>query len=560
MIDKRALRWEVMDAGGWEYLLPRATRRRWLCFDTSRGAIALILAGLCDELHVTPASREAAGEIVEKVRADGVDNVWLSPDGALAETARDGGAFDGFILHDLPGVLGRRAAEEALRAGARRVAPGGFLYVALRNRYGYTRLRRGWSGFRPRHGGAYFSPRTVRRLVGDGRETVLYPLISTEDGRVTEMVPPGGYVSAKSPSLVNETLRRWLLGRYGARRWSPGFAVVSTGEPGVRSGLECALETLYTHGLLTARVERGTLVKRYHVLTGGKAIVSVGETPARYGSHVVVLVHSPEFVARRRYEGELLSRLAGLPADLASRIPRFCYEAEAGGAHVFVLQEFPGVTLDAPVAGLRVATGDAAHFITRLHLATRQATRLTPTRFAAVFGSALKTARSRYPALVGVLGRLEAALQKSLIGAECPVVWMHGDFKIENVVVDERSFRLLGVIDWELSEPEGLPLLDLWYLLLYNRMIERGVDFLTVVGDMLPPERLAGEDAARCADYMRVLDVPDRLVPGLAGALIVHHAARRMDMDPNDGQEMGRLRGLLETAAEWNEGAPVRHG
>jgi len=328
----------------------------------------------------------------------------------------------------------------------------------------------------------------------------------------------------------------------------------------VRSGLECALETLYTHGLLTTRVERGTLVKRYHVLTGGKAIVSVGETPARYGSHVVVLVHSPEFVARRRYEGELLSRLAGLPADLASRIPRFCYEDEAGGAHVFVLQEFPGVTLDAPVAGLRVATGDAAHFITRLHLATRQATRLTPTRFEAVFGSALKTARSRYPALVGVLGRLEAALQKSLIGAECPVVWMHGDFKIENVVVDERSFRLLGVIDWELSEPEGLPLLDLWYLLLYNRMIERGVDFLTVVGDMLPPQRLAGEDAARCADYMRELDIPDRLVPGLAGVLIVHHAARRMDMDPNDGQEMGRLGGLLETAAKWNEGAPVRHG
>jgi hypothetical protein len=32
-----------------------------------------------------------------------------------------------------------------------------------------------------------------------------------------------------------------------------------------------------------------------------------------------------------------------------------------------------------------------------------------------------------------------------------------------------------------------------------------------------------------------------------------------MDMDPNDGQEMGRLGGLLETAAEWNEGAPVRH-
>ena len=571
MVDKRALRWEVMDAGGWEYLLPRTARRRWLCLDTSRGATALILAGLCDELHVKPVSREAGAEIALKLRAEGTDNVWLASDGAFAETARDGGAFDGFILHDLLGLLDRRAVEEALRAGARRVGPGGFVYAALRNRYGYTRLRRGWSGLRPSQGGAYFSARAVRRLVGGGRRTVLYPLITTEDGRVAEMVPPAGYVSAKNPSVVNETLRRWLLGRDGARRWSPAFALVAKGAPEAPSGLECALETLYTHGLLGSRVAPGTLVKRYHVLTGGKAIVSVGETRAKYGSHIVVLVHSPEFVARRRYEAELLSRLAELPADLASRIPRFCYEDEAGGAHVFVLQEFPGVTLDAPVPGLRAATRDAAHFIQRFHLATRQATRRTPARFEPVCGSILETARSRYPALAGVLERLGAALQRDLGRAECPVVWMHGDFKIENVVVEERSFRLLGVIDWELSVPEGLPLLDLWYLLLYNRMIERGVDFLTVVRDLLPPQRWAGEDAALCAEYMRALDIPEELVPALAGALILDHAARRMDMDPNDAQEMGKLRALLEDVVEWTAdtrgsspagglSAPVRHG
>ena len=34
-------------------------------------------------------------------------------------------------------------------------------------------------------------------------------------------------------------------------------------------------------------------------------------------------------------------------------------------------------------------------------------------------------------------------------------MWMHGDFKIENVVVDERSCRLLGVIDWERAAKAG---------------------------------------------------------------------------------------------------------
>jgi len=553
VIDKLALHWEVLNASGWEYLLPRGERRRWLCVDASHGATALLLSGLCDELHVVPANRAAGAEIADKLSAEGVLNARLAVDGSFPKDGHSG-RFDGFILHDLRGALEQRAVEQAVRAGVQRLEPDGFVYVALRNRYGYTRLRRNWSEIWQRHTGGYFSARTVRQLVGRGRETVLYPLISAGDGRVMEMVPPSGYVSAKNPSLANEILRRWLLGRRGAQYWSPGFALVSTGDPKARSGLAVALDTLEAHACLKPRVELGALVKRYHVLNGGKAIVSVGEMPGRYGSYIVVLVRSPEFTERRRHEGELLSRLAALPPEIASRIPRFYYEEEAGGAHVFVLQEFPGVTLDAPVAGLRAATRDAAHFLLRLHVATRQAIRLTPARFQAMLGAAFEIARRRYPVLAAALDRLEATLQKSLINAELPVVWMHGDFKIENIVVDERSCRLLGVIDWEISEPEGLPLLDLWYLFLYNRQIERGVDFLMVVQDVLPPFQFTGEEAALYAEYMRALDIAPSLLPALAGALILHHAARRMEYHPNNAGAMERLRMLLEKVVAWNEG------
>jgi aminoglycoside phosphotransferase (APT) family kinase protein len=554
MIDERTLRWEIMNAGGWEYLLPYAERRRWLCLDASGGATTLLLAGLCHELHVVPPDCAASAQIDEKLRAQGVANARLARNGEFPDSsAHVSGGFDGFILHDLRGVLSRRAVEQALRAGAQSVSRDGFIYAALRNRYGYTRLQREWSEIRQRGTGAYFSACAVRRLVDRGRETTMYPLICSEDGRITEMVPPGGYISSKNPSLPKEYLRRWLLGQHGARRWSSGFALVAAGDRKARSGLACALDTLEAHGCLKVSDEPEEMVKRYHVLNGGKAIVSVGETPGRYGSHIVVLVRSPEFTARRRREGQLLRRLAALPTSIASRIPCFYYEEEAGAAHVFVLEEFPGITLDAPVAGFRSTMRDAAHFLMQLHSATRRTLLLTAELFRQIFGSSLEAARRRYPPLVSVLDRLEAALRGRLESVALPVVWMHGDFKIENIVVDERSHRLLGVIDWELSEPEGLPLLDLWYLLLYKRRSPHGDDFLTGALDILPPREFAGEEAALCADYMRALGIPPSLVPALAGALIVHHAARRMEYDPNDAGSMTSLHMLLEKAEAWIE-------
>jgi hypothetical protein len=43
-------------------------------------------------------------------------------------------------------------------------------------------------------------------------------------------------------------------------------------------------------------------------------------------------------------------------------------------------------------------------------------------------------------------------------------------------------------------------------------------------------------------------------LPALAGALILHHAARRMEYHPNNAGAMERLRMLLEKVVAWNEG------
>lgn len=548
MIDARVLHWAILDASGWQYLLPRALHRRWLCIDVAGGATAILLAGLCDELHVVTATAGARAEIAMKLRIAGVRNACLVDSQASAESVATSW-YDGFILHDLCGVLDGQAITRWLRVARERLAPHGFVYVALRNRYGYTRLGR-WLSADTNHStstrGWSTAGAVQRRLGCDDSRTVVYPLISNERGRLLEIVPEAGYISAKNPCQLKERIRCWLLRRRAAQ-WSPAFAVIAARDcRRLQNRLELVLGTLVRHGCVQSRDEMYSLVKRYYVLNGGKVIVSVGEMPGKFGSHVAVLAHSPEVVARRRHEADLLTRLVALPAPIARRIPRFFYEDEADGTRVFVLQEFPGITVDRPVDYLDDATIEAASFLVDLHRATRRVEHLTPERFRERFGTQFNAARKRYPDLSDEIDRLEEALRAALIGAKVPVVWMHGDYKIENIVLAERAYRMLGVIDWEFSDPDGLPLLDLWYLLVYNRQIGRSADFLEVVLEVLVPERRTGLEATLCAEYVDALAIPPRLMPALAGALVLHHVATRMEYDAGDRRAMMWLRSGLE--------------
>jgi hypothetical protein len=46
-----------------------------------------------------------------------------------------------------------------------------------------------------------------------------------------------------------------------------------------------------------------------------------------------------------------------------------------------------------------------------------------------------------------------------------PLVMEHGDFSSPNILQDENG--RVGVVDWELAEPKGLPVADLFFFLTY---------------------------------------------------------------------------------------------
>jgi hypothetical protein len=66
---------------------------------------------------------------------------------------------------------------------------------------------------------------------------------------------------------------------------------------------------------------------------------------------------------------------------------------------------------------------------------------------------------------------LAGELRATFIGHTIPLGWTHGDLMPGNILVSPDGSRVCGLVDWELARPDGLPFLDLLFLMLSIRMV-----------------------------------------------------------------------------------------
>lgn len=532
--------WRALEQGGWEYLLPDGRGRRWLCVDLLRGATTSYLAPLCGSLDTVCLDPAHVADAHASLHLLEQHNVRVH-DGIFPSAAPDGRPFDGFVLHDLHGCLDETTRERCLAAGRAALGPDGFAFATARNRYGYSRLRE-------RGGKPGTTPAALRNRLGPGH-TTLHPFICNADGRLLDVIAPSGYVSAKNPARLGERLRRLALGPSLAPRLCPAFGIVARPDGAPKRLLDFVVNEAVGRGLLAA----GATFRRWHVLRGGKAIVSLGPPGRGFGQVIAVFARGAQAIGRREREFAMLERLAALPADLSGRIPRIHFRTDVAGTPAFLMEELPGITLDAPAPQLEAATREAAAFVTRLHVATRRMREFGPDDFERLVEPWIATAESRYPPLADALGRLRPALRSALASQSLPVVWMHGDYKVENVIIEPADARLVGVIDWEHTQPEGLPFIDLWYLLLYNREIQSGTHFFPAVEAFTAPGRMPPDFRLASEKYGKALDVGAKAWRGLAGAFIAHHIGSRVYYPATDPSSMAQIRAAIEAWLAWRE-------
>ncbi len=79
--------------------------------------------------------------------------------------------------------------------------------------------------------------------------------------------------------------------------------------------------------------------------------------------------------------------------------------------------------------------------------------------------------------LGGNVAELKSLCRRDLLSKRVQTVTAHGDFTLQNLVVDPRSCRLTGVVDWDLVDTGGWPGMDLLHLFVVLEYETRGCAF-----------------------------------------------------------------------------------
>jgi hypothetical protein len=242
---------------------------------------------------------------------------------------------------------------------------------------------------------------------------------------------------------------------------------------------------------------------------------------------ILKITQSSRFNARLDAEADALTALAAIPG-LQFVVPKVVFRSEYAGRSVICQTMIAGSSLRTRAtrnARDQVAT---AGFQAATDLSARTVSPPTPGESAAAINGLLDDFLNIYTppsttvtALTAVAGRLAEV--------DIPTVFMHGDFGVWNLLIDEND--KVGVLDWENGDPQGAPL---WDLFIYARTL--GVFLADVSGVRYSPSvfarQLLGQSELRHAlfdhirEYRRHVEVPVPSVDGLFVMCWVQQAVR----------------------------------
>jgi aminoglycoside phosphotransferase (APT) family kinase protein len=156
-------------------------------------------------------------------------------------------------------------------------------------------------------------------------------------------------------------------------------------------------------------------------------------------------------------------------------LPRvLCYDVLLGQPY-FVRSYVPGVSASLLVHSREEysrVVADAAGILLQWHQASHRVVQVTPEVCERHFVIYFRQARPYLPAHLGLLDEIQGFLQEACMGQPISLGLMHGDFHLNNLMIDPAARRISGILDWDMGEMDGLPMLDLFHLLVSK---ERGL-------------------------------------------------------------------------------------
>lgn len=227
--------------------------------------------------------------------------------------------------------------------------------------------------------------------------------------------------------------------------------------------------TLSRHPLLSQNATANALIKHLKLKNVQRIINGKPNTTVILTNDTVIRIPLDKLSETRcRINKLMLKKLS--TTSISSFVPRFLEEGKFQNRRYYCETRLPGIAIDLPISNMDNLIEKAADFITKFHQDTSNDIIINESNYRRLFGREFqklyKYLNDEYKTK---LKMIEGGLKREMLGKQFKTVWFQGDYKIENILFDAKTWQINGIIDWDLSRQESLPLLDIFYLLAYKQ-------------------------------------------------------------------------------------------
>jgi aminoglycoside phosphotransferase (APT) family kinase protein len=535
---------------GWRFLLDLHPGAQVLVLGPSWGAAPLALAQSCGRVVLLDGSPDRLRLVGEQARGLGIENLTLA---SIVDPLRLPLADASIEIVVVPAIeewfsavapdrgVPPTCGMDLLHEIRRVLVRDGQVWLGTHNRSGIGRVL---GACRPK--GASFSAATLPPAAAAAGFTQV-ELFSPVPFRhkFHQLVDVGSTERMNfcaDPYRTRSMLVRPLLKAYDALntggwierrfyRFLPGVAAILSGDPPRSAVAERLVDTLVDNGALDAGARR---LMSYFVRPKGCAVVVLGMP----GEGAVLRLPLDERAAatcdRHHRALEAFASDERLPANVRRLFPAPLANGLFEGQPYFLESALPGE------AGRRyyarstrrydAAITSAAEVLRVLRRATEVPTLIDEAEFARLCGDWLVELRGIVnERLRAPLAALEQELRQVLVGATLPLGWHHGDYDFANLLYGETD-EVTAILDFEVFESRGLPLIDLLVLLARRALRHRGgFAFGTLFVRSILERRMPPLEAKLLAREVETLGIDERLYRALALCCWLDHLRLRRD-------------------------------
>jgi len=315
-----------------------------------------------------------------------------------------------------------------------------------------------------------FNPGRQQKLAALSSPCTLirYPSISYTP-RPYESFLPGRYHNNKNIFLLKERLKSTFLKTPFSRSITNSNIWIWCKSENSPSLLNQLYKTLNSTNIQW----QGSNVEILKILyRPGKIIISLSSKRASSPEYIAVIAIDKSSEAQRNNE-EIAINYLKKNNKIHPLISQFYMSMSFGFFKIYLMSEIDGITVDINNTSLQKMTKSAFNCIMLYSSEFIQSgARSCLKELSAAY---FITFKSRYCNFNKEIKTINSFLEDVNFD-DIPSMFMHGDAKLENFVLD-RNFNVISMIDLELAEVSGFPLLDLYYLLVYNHNMQNNRQF-----------------------------------------------------------------------------------